>query len=106
VARAEFIRVQCELARLDPWDESPARATLAAAEKGLLKAHVAQWRQEVPAALRKMPFRRGFVDPKRIRLPGAKFLLKKPADFTAAPAWNMSLRQERVLNPPAPEVGW
>src|SRR5262245_14221810 len=89
-ARAEFIRMQCELAR-DPWDDSPRRTELSEREKELLKLHAKAWRKELPAGVQKMAFRRGFVDPKRMRLPGAKFLQKKPTEFAGAPVWNVSL---------------
>src|SRR5262249_13307952 len=89
-ARAEFIRIQCELAR-DPWDDSPHRTELQEREKELAKTHLPGWRKELPASVQKMAFRRGFVDPKRMRLPGAEVVQKKPADLAGAPVWNVSL---------------
>jgi uncharacterized protein (TIGR02996 family) len=58
-ARAEFVRVQCELAR-DP--DSPRRAELAARERELLSfapAWAGSWR----TALVEPTYRRGFLDP-------------------------------------------
>jgi uncharacterized protein (TIGR02996 family) len=65
-ARAEFIRVQCELARL-PADH-PARPALTAREKGLLAAHKLDW--VVPEVESHQEFRRGFVEFVRITAEG------------------------------------
>jgi len=64
--RAEFIRVQCELARLDEWDEG-RRPALEKREKKLLKQFEKDWRKNLPAELREAPFRRGFVAPRERR---------------------------------------
>jgi uncharacterized protein (TIGR02996 family) len=58
-ARAEFIRVQCELARLDEWDDG--FAALKAREQSLLKAHARKWLAQIPKEWRKSPFHRGFL---------------------------------------------
>lgn len=60
-ARAEFIRVQCQLARLDPGD--PDRPPLAEAERALLRLHEAEWRAGLPALADIVwgRFARGFV---------------------------------------------
>jgi hypothetical protein len=65
--RAEFIRVQCELARLDEWDAR--RWPLAAREAELLKAHEARWREALPKldGVSWGTFRRGFVSSVRVR---------------------------------------
>src|SRR5688572_20324331 len=58
--RAELIRVQCELARLDEGD--PRVLGLRRREHELLVAHHAEWKQEVAAwAQGCTAFRRGFV---------------------------------------------
>jgi uncharacterized protein (TIGR02996 family) len=59
--RAEFIRVQLELARLPKWDG--ARVRLRAREQALLAAHGAAWRAALPAfdGMQWGGFRRGFV---------------------------------------------
>src|SRR5690349_5167993 len=44
--RAEFIRVQCALARLP--EDNPARPKLQRREKALLKKHGKAWRDECP----------------------------------------------------------
>ncbi len=61
-ARAEFIRAQCELARLDPDDDR--RPALAAREVELLRPHATAWRAGLPPWARKATcyFRRGFVE--------------------------------------------
>jgi uncharacterized protein (TIGR02996 family) len=61
--RAEFIRVQCRLARLP--DNDPDRPALRRREMELIAAHGAGWLEELPAAMRETPllaspFRRGF----------------------------------------------
>src|SRR5689334_15276110 len=60
-ARAEFIRIQCERARLH---EGEARDfELRWREEQLLADHGEEWSREVPAWARKeCTFRRGFVD--------------------------------------------
>ncbi len=86
--RAEFIRLQCELARLDEWDESPARAKLARREQKLWKQHAKEWREGLPAELRREPFRRGFVAPGQRRATAAQFRDRPTSAFEAAPAWD------------------
>jgi uncharacterized protein (TIGR02996 family) len=60
--RAEFIRVQCELARLE--GDDPRRPDLARREDELLAAHEANWlANDLPAWARSgAEFRRGFVE--------------------------------------------
>src|SRR5438270_7169384 len=48
-ARAEFIRVQCQLARLD--EEDSRRDELSQREQDLLDAHRDRWLAELPAVL-------------------------------------------------------
>src|SRR5262245_7506119 len=58
--RAEFIRLQCQLAPLDKDD--PAREGLEGREAALLAAHRDEWLVDLPAWARKKPtFRRGLV---------------------------------------------
>jgi len=90
--RAEFIRVQCEIARLDEWDD---RITpLKTREAELWNAHANEWRSKLKKELRlQYPnFRRGFVAPPAIRLEGERFLKLKPRAFDAAPQWALTLR--------------
>src|SRR5215203_4619487 len=59
-ARAEFIRVQCELAR----DPLPDRQTeLAARERELLTAHGRAWVGRWHAEFSRLGYWRGFLDP-------------------------------------------
>src|SRR5204863_9479551 len=59
--RAEFIRVQCERARLPAWDHAQVRLRLR--EQELLKKYGEEWLAEVPAVegARWEGFRRGIV---------------------------------------------
>src|SRR5215208_5695078 len=64
--RAEFVRVQCELARLGEHDDSPRKAELRQREKKLWTRHRRAWRADLPAEVRRDPFERGFPAPARI----------------------------------------
>src|SRR5262245_17230006 len=64
-ARAEFIRIQCQLARLEEEDETLQRVELAARENQLWKKHAKGWKAGLPKLLRNTPFRRGFPHPRR-----------------------------------------
>jgi uncharacterized protein (TIGR02996 family) len=89
-ARAEFIRVQCELAKLDEWDDR--RPPLEKREQQLWKKYAKEWKAELPADLRKRGgFRRGFPDPPVRELRIDKFLALTPDDLAAAPLWNFHL---------------
>jgi uncharacterized protein (TIGR02996 family) len=57
--RAEFIRLQCELARMDPDD--PGRPALEQRERALLAAHEAEWLGPLHPHLLEWSFERGFV---------------------------------------------
>ncbi len=60
-ARAEFIRLQCRLARLDPGD--PDYELLEMQEQELLKEHTKDWMGHLPLWARKvLKFERGFVN--------------------------------------------
>src|SRR5262245_43508415 len=73
--RGEFIRVQCELARISADD--PRRPALEARERELLAEHGAAWAGPLPAWAGDPEFRRGFVD--AIRVNGREFLAQLPA---------------------------
>src|SRR5262245_14998409 len=57
--RAEFIRVQCELARLRHGDAR--RAELESREQALLAAHQEEWTEMLPRAVTSHAFERGFL---------------------------------------------
>jgi len=84
-ARAEFIRVQCELSR---GEEKPE---LAKREAALWKAHAKAWKADLPKALQNAPFRRGFVCPRRREVRVNAFLKLPATDFEAAPLWDFSI---------------
>ncbi len=64
--RAEFIRLQCRLARLDPGD--PDHDLLQLQERALLKEHRAAWMAHLPVWARKAgTFQRGFVNHLNVR---------------------------------------
>jgi uncharacterized protein (TIGR02996 family) len=92
--RGEFIRVQCQLARLSPFDEQ--RPALAQREHELWAAHGQHWRSYLPAVLHSAPFQRGFVE--SVEVPARDFLECAEEIFAAAP-----VRRLRVLPgwPPA-----
>src|SRR2546423_208668 len=70
--RAEFIRLQCELANMS--DGDGRRAALAKRERQLLRQHGRAWTDGLPRRLRALTFRRGFLEPKRWRLTARQFL--------------------------------
>jgi uncharacterized protein (TIGR02996 family) len=81
-ARAEFIRAQIELARLD--EDDPWRDALEPRTRRLLDEHGDAWRAEVPSWARTgCVFRRGFVDEVHAR--AAQFVKGAKALFQAAP---------------------
>jgi uncharacterized protein (TIGR02996 family) len=91
VARAEFIRLQCERARLDEWDDAERIEKLKARAAELSQLHRKAWMEGVPKALLHATMRRGFLAPQRQRHTGAKFLELRAVSFKAAPLWNFSL---------------
>src|SRR6516162_9578044 len=58
--RAEFIRVQCELAKLPPDD--PKWDALEQREWDLLRQHEAAWTADIKSLVTEWQFHRGFVD--------------------------------------------
>jgi len=96
--RAEFIRVQCELAGLDEWDEE-RRPTLEKREKKLWKQFAKAWGAKLPADLRKSPFRRGFVAPETRRMNVKRFRELPTSVFRDAPAWDYTIEGHRAEIP-------
>jgi uncharacterized protein (TIGR02996 family) len=85
--RAEFIRLQCDLARRPKYD--PGRPALEARERELLIRHEAEWAKPVAALGRDCRFRRGFVD--FISIGVRKFLTDGDELFAAAPVRTFKL---------------
>jgi uncharacterized protein (TIGR02996 family) len=88
--RAEFIRLQCQLATLD--EDDPGRLMLKARERELLAGHGAEWAQKLPAWARKerYEFRRGFVGWASLTL--SQFLRQGEALSRATPLQAVQLR--------------
>jgi uncharacterized protein (TIGR02996 family) len=86
--RAEFIRVQCQLARLP--EDDPRRPDLAYCAGVLLRRHGPEWGKPLERFTRRVEFSRGFVG--KVTLTAAKFL--KVADGLLA---RTPLRELRLL---------
>src|SRR5208283_3184084 len=91
--RAEFIRVQCELAGLDEFD--PRRLELQQRERELERKRGDRWRKEMPVGARKhTEFRRGFIGYARL---SAAFWLRSAARLhRAIPLEELSLSETRT----------
>jgi uncharacterized protein (TIGR02996 family) len=104
--KGEFIRAQCELARLDEFD--PRRPTLARRAAELRRRYDLEWRAELPEipGLNWGSYARGFVGSAVATEPGA-FLDNMPAVFAAAPVQRLRFfgldarRLDALLNEPA-----
>src|SRR5690349_13266405 len=70
--RSEFIRVQCERARLD--ENDVRQKNLEKRETALWKKHSKTWKAGLPKPLQSAPFHRGFPNPRRRALNGKQFL--------------------------------
>jgi uncharacterized protein (TIGR02996 family) len=87
--RAEFIRVQVQLARLPPADER--RRALKVRERGLLKEHETTWAGPLRGRVESWKFRRGFIE--QITTGATKFLTKTERLFRLAPIRQVRLRR-------------
>jgi uncharacterized protein (TIGR02996 family) len=79
--RAEFIRVQCRLAALDP--RAPERPFLKGRQLQLLRRHRKEWAGPLRRWAKEWHFHRGFVE--HIRLPASVFLEHAAELFACAP---------------------
>lgn len=96
--RAEFIRVQCELAQFGEWDDSPRKAELEKREKSLWTKHAKVWKTGLPPDLQKRAgFHRGFPTPPPREMPSSKFLKLTTDDFAHTPLWNYHLPPNHKL---------
>jgi uncharacterized protein (TIGR02996 family) len=91
-ARAEFIRVQCELARL-PLDEDDKRAQLERREAELWRKHRSVWIAPLKPFSRKFAFRRGFPD--QVLVQGKTFLQHAEKVLSVAPVFSIRLRHAK-----------
>jgi uncharacterized protein (TIGR02996 family) len=95
--RANFIRTQCERAKLGADD--PRRAELKEQEQKLLGRHEKAWLGALPklaGVTWETTFRRGFVEGAKVEGAG-KFLAQAGALFRAAPLQSVELRKVRGL---------
>ncbi len=86
-ARAEFIRMQCALARLGPggWNTGgPSDPELVARQKRLHFRCGGKWRRALPIPVRTAPFDRGFLRPFRALCP-QEFLGRPLAPYRGIP---------------------
>jgi uncharacterized protein (TIGR02996 family) len=103
-ARAEFIRVQCRLARLD--EDDPRRGELRRREQDLLDAHRDRWLAELPAGLcvvndYQPTFARGF--PSSLEVACAAFVERGEDLFRATPVERLRIKDvgKQLPIPPA-----
>jgi uncharacterized protein (TIGR02996 family) len=88
VARAEFIRLQCRLARL-PQDDSD-RPLLRTREQELLARHGREWRSPLSLYVKKQAFHRGFVE--TVDVPADRFRRHADLLFAKAPVRHLHLQ--------------
>jgi uncharacterized protein (TIGR02996 family) len=121
-ARAEFVRVQCELARMDEDDplrpgevdlatwgmtpvvcgtDNPRRAELARREATLQRANAKLWKAGLAPKYRSAPYDRGFLAPRRQFLTAKKFLAFPPDELAVAPLWDFAMKYHRADFPKA-----
>jgi uncharacterized protein (TIGR02996 family) len=91
VARAEFIRVQCELARLP--EDADGRPGLEKREAALWKKHGKAWSAPLRPFSRKFSVRRGFPD--QVLVQGKTFLEHAEQVLSAAPVFSIRLRNAK-----------
>jgi uncharacterized protein (TIGR02996 family) len=87
--RADFIRVQCELAKSPA--NSPKRPALLAREKDLLERHGWHWAEEFGTQIEEWVFRRGFIE--RVQMG-----LERPAEEIVAVLNKAPIRHVRDIS--------
>ena len=85
--RAEFIRVQCNLAQKAKYD--PSRLPLLKREREILTKHKGEWAKPVAAITRDYEFHRGFID--TVAIGGRKLLTHGAKLFQLAPIRNVKI---------------
>ncbi len=107
-ARAEFIRIQCTIARTGPagWRQAQENPdpTLARRERRLRFTHGQKWRRAVPVSLASSPFDRGFLRPYRALTP-ITFPLTTDEPLRVAPLWDIHLYASDWHNDPHADRG-
>jgi uncharacterized protein (TIGR02996 family) len=93
--RGEFIRVQCELAAMHRYD--PRRTDLEDRDNTLLKKHARRWAEPLLRYVKRLEFRRGFVE--RISVSADLFLDQARYLFEAAPIRHLHLGKPRDQMP-------
>jgi uncharacterized protein (TIGR02996 family) len=93
--RAEFIRVQCELAKMSP--KHPQRRQLQERERALLYKYERTWLAPVRPLLRWHRFRRGFLD--EVQLGAEVFFLNAEVVFSVAPVTHVHLLWANAVAP-------
>jgi uncharacterized protein (TIGR02996 family) len=93
--RAEFIRVQCERARLP--EGSPRWWDLECREKQLWETHQAEWFGSLAESVNRSFCRRGFLE--SIALDAERFLAEGPSLFRLEPIRNAELQHVRSVLP-------
>ncbi len=91
LARAELIRVQCELERLPA--DAPRHAELKAREAALWAKHRKEWLAPLKPFASRIAFRRGFPD--EVLVQGKVFLAHAETVLSAAPVFNLRLRNSK-----------
>jgi uncharacterized protein (TIGR02996 family) len=91
--RAEFIRAQCERARLPT--AHPRARTLASREAALLEKNRLGWATRIAELVNRFGFRRGFVE--EISLSAAQFVRRGEELFTLTPVRRVHLRSLHEL---------
>jgi uncharacterized protein (TIGR02996 family) len=89
--RAEFIRVQVELARIDETDTR--RAELLKREARIWKKCGRAWKEGLPPNVRCNRFERGFPTNRNVGIPARRFLKLRSADLAPVPLWDYYLRK-------------
>jgi uncharacterized protein (TIGR02996 family) len=88
IARAEFIRLQCELAGLERDD--PDRSALLQRAEALRQKYGGKWKAGLPQRLRSVGYWRGFPNPSRT-IKSADLATVPASEWDAVPLWNISL---------------
>jgi uncharacterized protein (TIGR02996 family) len=92
--RGEFIRLQCELARLP--DGGPQRGRLKTRSEQLLSGRHIRWANDIGALVNSWAYQRGFVE--EIRLAASQFIKHAVQIFGLAPVRHVKLDNLGAIN--------